>query len=795
MKQRFIFVLIFLGCLLIAINMPAQRVISGILSDESNGEVIIGAIVTDSSGRYGVTSQDGVFTIKTAHDQITFHYPGYTDLVWSVPMGKDTFIRVFMPRNILLEEVVIRNTIKKDINVGSLSTEQLYQIPALGGKPDVNRALQVLPGIKSTTEASGLLTVRGGDPGQNQYLIDNIPLTYVNHLGGFASVFNPDIINKLDVYKGAFPSKYGGRLSSIIDITHTSGNQFKRKSNVSIGLTDISFTTEGPLKSDKWTYILSGRKTVYDAYLMLASGLSRTNNYLLSYGYHDVNSKITWRPNTRNTMHLGFYYGDDYLNYWLRKSNDIISKNKLSTIWGNLLLAGNWRHSVRPGITNNLRLAYTRYRMNENNKSTYLGNNDISNKYRSLVGSIILKDDVNYSINHAIQLDAGFASTLSSFKPLSYSGTNPSIQSVNPAWTSENVLYAELDMKPGARISIKPGLRTVLYTTKGFSDVSWEPRLKIDWEIIEDLTFNTSFMRTKQFSQLLINPSDIMRNEVWIPSDGHNLPSSSEIATVGIAHKLTTIGLNYEIVAFYKKMNHLVTYKEGYSSLRGEPDATKRIERDGHGEAYGIENTLNWKRNKFAGTVSYAYTVANRQYAAINNGNRYEYDFSRPHTFTAFGSYKFSKKIEFNASWTYQSGLPFTPAVGKIQYPVQTADGLSYYEAILYGARNSGRMKPYHRLDVGMNLYKKTKRGRDAKWNFSVYNAYNRQNPYVYYYNDNDGSEIFVPEQGRETANLKLYQLSYFTFIPTASYTLYFSQDDQLKPRKKKSFKNWLEGK
>ena len=321
--------IIFIICMVISsLSLSAQGVVTvtGFVKDASSGEVLIGATISDGSGVNGVYSDNnGYFTIHVQIPaKLSMTYVGYKVYELDVVSNENVFVNISLERSTSdLDEIVVTAKRKPTrMNVSTLSVIELSNIPSLGGKPDLAKGLQLLPGISSQGEASALLVVRGGDPGQNLYLFDNVPIIHVNHLGGFISVFNPDIINSIDVFKGGFPSKFGGKLSSIVDITQREGDISSLRGSFSIGVTDASFSIEGPTKLKNSSFIVTGRKTMIDFPMMALTHFSDLQDYTIFYGFHDINGKYTWKPNAKNSIMFNLYYGDDYLVFRQKKKQE-----------------------------------------------------------------------------------------------------------------------------------------------------------------------------------------------------------------------------------------------------------------------------------------------------------------------------------------------------------------------------------------------------------------------------------------------------------------------------------------
>jgi hypothetical protein len=806
-KIRYLFILQLIIYALICSDLLAQNKVrvSGFIKDKISGELLIGANVFDINSKSGiVTDYNGYFSISIQTPSVLqFSFVGYTHQIVHFNNTKDTLINIELIPGTEMAEVIINAQQKDKINVSSIGTKELMQIPSLGGKPDVCKSLQLLPGIYSQNEGSSLLLVRGGDPGQNLYLFDNIPVIYVNHLGGFTSVFNPEIINNIDVYKGGFPSRYGSKLSSIVDIVQKEGDKSHLKGSLNIGLTDVSLLIEGPLKLKNTSFIIAGRKTMIDPLLALASNLSEGNDFNIAYGFHDINGKITWKPNFRNSFSFNVYEGDDYLNYWSdREKEDVMGKHRFKYIWGNLLLSAHWKAALSSKIYNSNSISYTRYRLKENFKyslPSQINTSDFQQLYLSSVQDLSIRSNIKYNVLKNYLMEFGFQTSLLFHLPnyTSVSGGN-SKQSEKTIKSNESALFMDNKFTFFNNSQIVTGFRIVDYKSGRFNDFSIEPRVNLNIAVNPDHLLNFSYMSVKQYSHLLFTSGNLLNNEVWVPANNIRLPSNSDQYTIGWNGNFKNDIFYSEINFFYKKLRNLVTYKEGYSTLKGDDNWQTKIESGGIGNVQGCEFLVKKNSGKWTGFAGYTLSKATRQYPNINNGKEFLFDFDRLHSFSISSNYKINEKLNLSLSWVYQTGLPYTPAVGRQNVPsLDPNENGEYflYEALIYGERNSERMKDYHRLDIGLNYETVTIRGRKAVWNFSVYNLYNRHNPYYYYYNNNNSDEIYIPEFGDETKPLALYQKSYFPIIPSFSYKVFFddySRNNKNKAKFKQRFKNWL---
>lgn len=772
----------------VSLSGQSRARVSGFVRDGASGELLIGATVVDTlSGAGAETDYSGYFTIVASPGAtLRFSFPGYRKQYLPVADARDTLLNVALEPTTAIDEVVVTVGRHKSADISTLSPGQLMGIPSIGGKPDVGRALQLLPGIGTQNEGSSVLLVRGGDPGHNMYLFDNIPVIHVNHLGGFFSVFNPEIINNIDVYKGGFPARYGGRLSSIVDITQREGNSSGTRGSFSIGLTDLSFTVEGPLTKNA-TFIVTGRKTLIDAIMALFTGVSDSNYFIAFYGFHDLNGKLTWKPDARNTFSLNLYYGDDYLSYSNKRTNSADDKFRFANTWGNWLVSGHWKSVISREIFASSSISYTRYRLREIQKywlTDDAGTQQFFGKTISSVDNAALKTELKYTPFNSWTVAFGGEATLSNYRPFSYS-FNGKADRASSILSGEGGLFVDNTVSFLRYSTLRVGARLAGYATKDFRDIALEPRVSASLGFGAGQFMTLGYMNVNQYSHLLFTSGDIMNNEVWVPAGNGIAPSRSEQYSAGWQGNFRGGMISAELVFYYKTMTDLATYREGFSNLPGDMDWRSKVETGGSGTAKGMELLINKNAGALTGFISYSLSNATRRYPGIDGGREFVFDYDRPHRFAISANYKINDKLSVSATWTYMTGLPFTPAVGLTTIP-PLSPGEDYEKALLYGERNSARMRDYHRLDVGLTYETLTKRNRRAVWNFSVYNLYNRKNPYYYYYNTHGGDTVLRPGYEEYDKPFSLYQISFFPIIPTVSYTLFFDGNGN---RTKSTFK------
>lgn len=778
MKANFLKKLIFL--LIILSNHTAllsQKHVSGIIRDAISREVLIGSHIYDPVWMNGTSSDNNGYFNFIVNDNcklIRITYLGYQSQEIDLEAQKDTILIVLLNPGSEIEQVEITAFKKYQFNQSKLTNEQLKNIPSIGAEPDVLKSLQLLPGVQSLNEGSSNLSIRGGGPGENLYLIDNVPLYYVNHLGGFISVFNPDVINDVRILKGGFPAKYGGRLSSVVDITMREGDASRFKGSAGIGVVGAHLNVEGPLVKNT-SYLLSVRKTFTELLLGSASYLSEGNDNIVTYGFYDLNGKISWRPDSKRSVHASFYAGDDLWGFTVFDDGDII---KFRNRWGNIMGSVALKQILNSKFQFNNTFSFSRYRVKDL-RAFYLDPHigeydDYHSNSLSSVKDITLKSDWKYRILKPWAIDFGVQSSYLVFLPNLFwdSRDNPKDKQQNIVGL-ESALYFENQISLGKYADLNIGFRGVNYLTENYTHYSIEPRFDISITPFLNQTLNATYMKTNQFSQMVFSSGNFLTNEAWIPSGINIKPAFVEQYSVGWKGFLFKNTISAEFGLYQKQMNNLVAFKEGYSNLSGDAQWENKIETGGIGTSKGLEFFLSKDKGDWTGFLSYTFSNTTRQFDNINHAETFIFEYDRPHSFSIDVHKKINDSWTANVLWVYQTGLPYTPAIGRHYSPYNSVDGIIYEnEVLIYGDRNSERMRSYHRLDVGLKYLTKTSRERDATWTISVYNAYNRQNPYFYYYNTEPGLNFGTAEN--RSGFQKLYQFSYFPILPTVSYSVEF---------------------
>ena len=773
MKSKTITILlIFLSISLFAQN---KTTISGFVYDNETGEVLIGATIYEIKTKIGTISNEYGFYSLTVPIRdslkISVSFIGYKPLILKVKPKHNKQEDFHLIPGITLNSVTIVATKKENIvtsnetGVVRLPMKTIKSLPNLFGEVDIIKAYQLTPGVQSGGEAKSNLYVRGGSPDQNLILLDDVPIYYVAHFGGFFSVFNADAINDVKLIKGGFPARYGSRLSSVLDIRMKEGNMKKLSIQGSIGLLSSKISIEAPIIKNRLSFIVSARKNLLPIFKLMGTGLS--------YNFYDLNAKLNYRLSNKDKLFLSYYMGDDIVS--MNEKTDF-SKHNSTVKWGNTLLAFRWNHIYNNKLFSNVTLSNTYYRYK--NIFKYIIEADSINKYmdNSLltgINDLSFKIDYAFLVNSKINFKFGINSIYHTFIPndefFVQSGTD--VPTIDKNYSSkvnaiENAIYLENELKFNNKVTANLGIRYSSYHIKNSNYYSLEPRILLNYILREDLSLKYSFSKMNQYVHLLTYSGAGMPSDYWMPTNENVKPENSIQNTLGIAKTFYNRKLELSIEAYYKTLNNLITFIPGESLLGNLDSWEKVIEKGGRGLNYGIEFFLQKKTGNTTGWLGITLAKAERTFKNINNGKSYPFKYDRLLDVSIVANHTIKKGIVLSATWTYGTGYPITLATE--HYTVNGND------IFVYSEKNSYKMRDYHRLDVAVNFKKKTKWG-ERTWTISIFNLYNRQNPYYYYYdrkllgNTFNGS-TFIPVYD----DLKLYQKSLFSIFPSASYSFKF---------------------
>ncbi len=783
-----IFFIFFLFCFF----KSNSQSISGYITDKETGEKLIGANFYDIHKKQGtVSNQHGFYSFsfkKASIYHLKVSYIGYQSDTFKINLTKDTIINFKIVQNVLLEEVLI--TAKRPIeeriemSVIEIPMKQIKTLPVLAGEVDIMKAMQLMPGIRSGSEGQSSMFVRGGSHDQNLILLDDVPLYYVNHLGGFVSVFNPNAINSLKLYKGAFPARYGGRLSSIMDIRMKDGDMKKRQNTLTIGMISTKFQTEGPIKKDTSSYMISARRFMYD---LITRPFTWLTNNKTSFGYtfYDLNAKLNYKFSDKNRLFFSFYIGNDAI---ITKRKEKINLMKNKTKWGNTLFALRWNHIFNPRFFSNITAYYTRYKYDAD--FTYLTEDkeekeEVNYNFTSSINDICIKSDFEYFFPN-YKLRFGSNHVFHVFSPnatfMEQKGTINMDTSLNTKkhHILENAVYIENQFTILKHISFNLGMRGMSYMTNDKVYNNIEPRLLLSINIPKLFSIKFSYSQMQQYVHLLSYSGASLPSDLWMPTTNKVPPQNSKLLIIGIAKSLFKNRLEMSIETYYKNMYDLIDYQDGIAYAgSNSKNWQELIETDGFGQSKGIEFLLQKTEGKINGWIAYTLSKTTRKFDNINGGNEYLYTYDAKHDFSITSNYYIKKNLYVSFSWIYTNGRAITFAnenysalrLEENMSELQDNPNVEEITITSHKDKNNIRMHPYHRLDIALNI-KKYKKKSERVWNFSIYNLYNRQNPYFY----TTEIEEIKDKNGQNTGNYKkkIYQVSLFPFIPSVSYTINF---------------------
>lgn len=771
---------LFLLCLQ---SMSAQdlRTISGIIRDSASGEAVIGATVAvykDSAKgkplRGTVANKYGFFSIpKLQRGNYlllirAISYQPHLQNISATTLDKNEQILIHLiPVAIKGKEVVVeaeRNVAAPTQNISSVSVSSdfIRSMPALLGETDVFRVMQLLPGVKSPSELSSGLYVRGGSPDQNLILLDGVIVYNPSHLGGFLSTFNNDALRDVRLIKGAFPAEYGGRLSSVIDMTMKDGTKEKIQGQGGISLISSRLTVEGPINKDA-TFMISGRRM----YLDLLLGLIGTGNgeeETPDYYFYDLNAKLNYKLSESDRLYASGFFGRDVFSSNPGNSNS----SSFDISWGNSTANLRWAHIFSNEIFSNFSCIYTTYRFGTDLQFRNGNDSSATSSFfsRSQIRDITLKGDVQYFAAEDHILKAGIEAThhlfgtsvSDEFDPQSgeFIANNNSVNAVDAA------LYLQDEWHITPQLFANIGSRLYYFQSGGY--VRFEPRLQLAYQLTEDVKLTSSFAIANQFLHLIVRNDINLPTDLWFPSTSTILPGSSTQGVLGVE---TTFGEKNEYLftaeAYYKDMRNLYEYKDTASFSLFTPLESQFT--SGRGEAYGVELFLNKRIGDFTGWVGYTLSWTRRYFDELNRGNPFWARYDRRHDISLTFSYKLSDDIDFGAAWTFGTGFAYTMPVG--QYIVDYDSQNPWYSTSkLYTERNGYRLPAYHRLDINLGFKLKVF-GLPSTLALSVYNVYNRRNPFAQYVENK-----YDPNTNESRPVLKQFTL--FPLLPVLSWNFNF---------------------
>jgi len=770
---------------------PHRFTLSGYLRDKNSGEVLIGANVHIRGSYTGVTTNGYGFyslTLDAGEYPVAFTYVGYKEALLTIDLTKDTKLSLEMEEaKTEIREVEIVAAVKEEevrrnqMSEFSFNSKTLSQLPGFGGDLDIIRALQSVPGIQTFGDGSALYYVRGGNFDQNLLLIDEVPVYNPSHLFGFFSAFSPDAINSVQVYKGDFPAKFGGRLSSVIDIKAREGNlkRFGFSGNTGPYASEVTF--EGPIVKEKASFFLSGRLST----LNWLGNLSAFKNSL-DLQFFDVNAKLNYRMNDNNRFFATFYGGRDIFSRYLT-----MEVNSFGISWDNLAGTFRWNHLFSNRLFSNTTISYGRYQYSLNLPQEQNG------YWNSAISNLTYKTDFTWYLNPSNTLRTGLEVTSHQSNPGNVTlleGADPANVPVVARYNSmEYVLYLSNEQRIGKRISLRYGVRLPLWQDLGstsvyyfdaghqvidtidygtnhiyFSRFSPEPRVNLQYQLTEKSSLKVSYSRMTQFLQLLSNSTSPFTSlEVWVPAGPNIPPQTADQVALGYSREMPKSGLSFSLEGYYKWFGNHIDYRD-HANLLFNPLIEGEV-RVGKAWSYGFEILLRKSTGKFTGWIGYTWSRAMIQTPDVNGGKSYPATYDRPNDISVNLSWNDRKHWMFSAGWIYMTGGATTIPVG-FYY-------LNGSSVPVYGDKNNDRLPDYHRLDLSARyIINKPGNRYQHSLALTLYNAYGRMNPFSVNFNKmmNDQGEFVVPANLNGSYNLVPTTISVAGIIPSINYQFKF---------------------
>jgi outer membrane cobalamin receptor len=804
-----------MSALMLSLAIHSQNItVSGHITDRNSGETLINASVFNTiTGKGSVSNVYGFYslTIPKGEVKLRYSYVGFAPENLNLILKKDTVINIKLNTSTELGEITVFSGANREAGVkGSqmstveITADKIKTIPTLFGETDVIKALQLLPGVQAGTEGSAGLYVRGGGPDENLLLLDGIPVYNVNHMFGFFSVFNTDAIKNVTLYKGNFPARFGGRLSSVVDIRTNDGNDKKIHGNVSIGLISSKFNLEGPIIKEKTTFNVSLRRTYADIISQPLIWLASRQDGSITgasagYYFYDFNAKISHKISDKDHLYLSFYSGDDVIYARYNDKNITgnnytqTSKIKLDWNWGNVIFALRWNHIINSKLFLNTTASYTRYRF-DMGVGTFLEekvisppqtqSTDIELGYKSGIEDISMKADFDYtpSPNHDIKFGLNYI--YHTFRPgvtvAKYSVSTEEKYNLDTTigddniFSHETMLYVEDNFNLGPFIKINAGLHYSTFFVQDEFYNSLQPRLSMRFLINDRFSAKAGFAAMNQYIHLLSNSSISLPTDLWVPVTKRITPMKSNQYSAGLFYNLND-KIDFSLEGYYKSMDNLIEYKDGATFMGSNTGWEDKVCM-GRGWAYGIELLAQKSYGRTTGWIGYTWSKSERLFdrpgQELNNGEAFPAKYDRRHDVSLTVTHKFNDKIDLSGTWVYSTGNCGTLAMQ--YYEGQSIPQSNQYSNTASLAsishRNNYRFNPYHRMDIGVNFHKKKKQGIRT-WNISIYNAYNQLNPFMVY---PDYSSEYNSSTGKYIEKKTLKQVSLFPLIPSISYSYKF---------------------
>jgi hypothetical protein len=770
--------LLLLVLLLLTCALPAQKVtLNGTITEAATGEALMGVnVYLTELGLGTVTNAYGFYSLSVATVEgvtpVVFSYLGYRSdtIIWARRAGAREDLA-------MLEQGEDLGTVEVRANGGGyaggpigverLSLSAVSEMPVLLGEKDIFKGLQMLPGVSNPREGSGGLYVRGGSPDQNLILLDGAPVYNAFHLFGFLSVFNADALSSVDLYKGSYPARYGGRVASVVDIRMKEGNREKWSGAGGIGLVSSRLTLEGPLgKSKKGSIIVSGRRTYFDLLLNLINPPDRKDQLY----FFDGNAKVNYQLGDRDRVFLSAYTGrDNFGSVITEDGND----TRDAFDWGNRTFTARWNHQLGERAFLNVTAIGAGFDFSVENEEL-VRDTVFALEYFSGIKDLGLRADLDWYLSPRHSVRMGLEATRHDFTLSTVARTTAELQDQvagEQVLADELAVYLEDEFAVTPDLTLNYGLRAATFRPdSGAAYGGLEPRLALSYRLNAATTLKAGYGFTRQFLHLLSNSGPGLPTSLWVPAGGRIPPQHGHQFSAGASYAPTTSRWAFNVEAYYRKIDGLIGYENGATFLLLDVlDGTGRADRfdildkvtTGDGRAYGLELVANYRAPKL--TANVAYTLA-RVDSRLENVNGFDYfpaNQDRRHDLNLNGVWRFHPRLSLSFAWTYGSGVPTTIPRSQFTSPILPGNRNQRIELNQFTPRNAYRFPAVHRLDLGLRWRRSPKWG-EAFWELGFYNAYNRANPF------------YLTTQDVRTGEGALFKSALLPVVPSVSYQFKF---------------------
>lgn len=774
------------------ISIAQQKyTLNGTITELATGETLIGVniiipalntgAITNEYGFYSITLPEGTY-------EVLYTSLGYVTISMEISLTQSVTNNIALENDTQqLEEVVIKaNTEAMDIrapqmSVNTLSSSTIKSIPVVLGEADVIKSLLLLPGVSNAGEGSSGFNVRGGAADQNLILLDEATIFNSSHLFGFFSVFNPDAIKDVKLYKGSIPSRYGGRVSSVLDIFQKEGNSKAYKFSGGIGAVASRLLAEGPISEGKSAFLIGGRASYAHLFLPLFNIDNKAY-------FYDLNTKINYRINERNNIFLSGYFGRDLFSL-----ND-----RFVNTYGNALVNFRWNHIYSDQLFSNLSVIYSDY---------YYGLelDFVGFEWNSGIQNFNLKYDLKHYLTDKLQINYGFNNIYYSFNPGKIKPNSPDSGIVEEQlikkYANESAVYIDVQHELSPKLSVQYGLRLSHFIRFGQEEINvyadnnpvifdpflliykkaepidmvpssrsdqlesytnFEPRISTAYMLNDDISIKASYTRLSQYLHLLSNTSSPTPLDVWTPSGPYVKPQLVDQYALGVFTFLNNRNYSLEVETYYKDLQNRIDYIDGADLIAN--NAIEQVILNGKGRAYGVEILLRKNTGNLTGWLAYTLSKSeqrtpgrNENEIGINNGQWYNTPYDKPHDISVYANYELNDKWSFNSNFVFQTGRPTNYPIGQFEFQNIVVP--------YYGLRNKERLPNYHRIDISAVLTPRKNKDRkwQSEWVFSIYNVYNRRNA---------ASINF--RQNQDTGVNEAVRTSIFGIVPSITYNFKF---------------------